>query len=61
MGKEAVVKSSEVQPILKGDPRAVAKQQIFNETVKAELRNSHKNRTTDFTFNACNSNSIYTV
>jgi hypothetical protein len=34
----------------------VAKQQIFAETVKAELRNHHKNRTTDFTFNPRNGN-----
>ena len=38
MAKETqVTKPAEIQPI-KGDPRAVAKQQIFAETVKAEMR-----------------------
>lgn len=34
-----------------GDPRAVAKQQIFNETVKNELRHLDRNRTKDFAIN----------
>ena len=53
MGKEttkAASKPTDAKP-LQGDVRAVAKQQIFAETVKAEMRNYHKNRTTDFTFN----------
>jgi hypothetical protein len=59
MVKEAakVTTTSDAKP-LQGDPRAVAKQQIFAETVKAEMRNHHKNRTTDFTFNPRNSNFI---
>ena len=36
---------------LMGDPRAVAKQQIFNETVKNELRFLERNRTKDFALN----------
>ena len=46
-----------------GDPRAVARQQIMYETVKAELRHLDKNRTTDFFVNnPKNSKSInYTI
>jgi len=33
------------------DPRAVAKQQIFTESVKNEMKHLTKNRTTDFVLN----------
>ena len=36
----------------RGDVRAVVKQMIFNETVRAETRHLHKNRNDDFNFNA---------
>ena len=41
-----------------GDPRAVAKQQIFAESVKAELKHLAKNRTTDFVLNPTQSKLI---
>ena len=34
-----------------GDPRAVAKQQIFAESVRNEQKHLMKNRTTDFVLN----------
>jgi len=34
-----------------GDPKAVAKQQIFTESVKNELKHLTKNRTSDFVLN----------
>lgn len=41
------------------DPRAVAKQQIFTESVKNEMKHLTKNRTTDFVLNPTQSKSTF--